>query len=331
MEASNEKVKADVKIFDAVANVKYFVIATAVIFVASLIVTLIAGLEVAVEFKGGTMLTYGYHAGSDVDLDKIKNIVAESSATGVVNVTRGTAFGTDLETVTVSFTNRSQGAEAVDASAPDYVQSVTEKLTAAFPDAGLDLLNSQNVNPSAGTMFFLKCLVAVVLSFILLIIYIAIQFRKIGGAPAGAFALLAIFHDQLWVYATFAFFRLPIDANFIAVALTILGYSINNTIVVYDRIRENKGLHPKMGRREMVNISIHQSLTMTVFTTISTVLALVVICIVAVICGVNSIISFALPMVVGMAVGFVSSLYIAGPLWTIWEEHRAVPHVRKKA
>ena len=87
-----------------------------------------------------------------------------------------------------------------------------------------------------GTKFFAKCLVAVALAAVLLVIYVALRFRKIGGMSAGVMAVIALVHDVLMVYFTFVIFRFPIDDNFIAVVLTILGYSLNDTIVIYDRV-----------------------------------------------------------------------------------------------
>ena len=145
-------------------------------------------------------------------------------------------------------------------------------------------------------------------SFILLVIYIAFRFKKIGGLSAGVFALVALVHDCFMVYAVFVFCRFPIDANFMAVVLTVLGNSINNTIVVYDRIRENRNLYGNsLSLKELVNMSITQSITRSVNTTVTTAFAVLAICVVCAICGVTSIMTFAIPM-------------MAGPLWVLWQE-----------
>lgn len=118
-------------------------------------------------------------------------------------------------------------------------------------------------------------------------------------------------------YGTFVICRMEIDANFMAVVLTILGYSINNTIVIYDRIRENERLYgKKKSRNEIVNMSINQSMTRSIHTTVSTLIAMVVITIVALAERVDSIISFSFPLIIGIISGFYSSVCLAGPLWT---------------
>lgn len=119
---------------------------------------------------------------------------------------------------------------------------------------------SDNVDPTMGKEFFTKCLVAVAFASLLMVVYIAFRFRKIGGWSAGAMCVVALVHDMIWVFAAFLFLRIPLNDNFIAAALTILGYSINNTIVIYDRVRENKRLlGGSTPLDELVNVSINQT------------------------------------------------------------------------
>ena len=130
-------------------------------------------------------------------------------------------------------------------------------------------------------------------------------------------------HDVIMVYGTFVIFGIPINANFMAVVLTILGYSINDTIVVYDRIRENKKLVPKNTPvSELVNLSMNQSLTRSINTSITTISAMIVVSIVALVFNVESILSFSFPLIVGMIFGVYSTLFITGPLWVLWQEHK---------
>ncbi len=281
--------------------------------VIAIIFNAIFGVEMAIEFKGGTMLTYSYIG--DIDTNTVKSTV-ESLGHGAVEVTKGSAVNGAMETVQISFSS-SEGLTA------EIQNALTTKLDEVFKDNGLELVNSQDVNPTSGFEFFLKCLVAVLFSFLLLVIYIAFRFKNIGGLSAGMFSLVALVHDIFFVYATFVFLRFPIDANFMAVVLTILGNSINNTIVVYDRVRENRNLYgSSMSIRDLMNMSITQSLGRAFNTTLTTGFAIIAICIVCAICGVTSIMSFAIPMAVGLVVGTYSSLCIAGPLWVLWQERK---------
>ncbi len=306
--------------FDFLKNKKIFFIIPIAIAVITIITVLIIGVPVDIEFKGGTMLTYSYTG--TIDVNSVKSTV-EGMNLGTVGVTTGSAFGSDLETVQVSF--------ASDEGLTAEVQvQVTDTLRQTFSANSLELVNSQDVKPSAGFSFFLKCFVAVIFSFILLIIYIGLRFKNIGGWSAGAFALVALANDVFMVFATFVFMRLAIDANFMAVILTILGYSINNTIVLYDRVRENRKLYgKKLTIDELVNGSINQSLSRSIKTTVTTAIAVLSMCVVALICGVESIISFVFPMFVGLIAGCYSSIFIAGPAWAVWKN--AHPETKKKA
>ncbi len=296
--------------FDFIGKRKIFFAISIVIAVITIITALIAGVPVDIEFKGGTMLTYSYVG--ELDAKGVQTTV-EAMNLGTVGVTTGSAFGTDLETVQISFSS-DEGLTA------DVQAGVTDALIAAYPDNTLELVNSQDVNPSSGFSFFLKCFVAVIFSFILLVIYIAFRFKNIGGWSAGVFAIVALAHDVFMVFASFVFLRLPIDANFMAVILTILGYSINSTIVMFDRVRENRKLYgKKMTIPELVNASINQTLGRSIKTTITTGVAVLSMCIVSLVCGVESIVSFVFPLFVGLLAGAYSSIFISGPLWAMWK------------
>ena len=124
------------------------------------------------------------------------------------------------------------------------------------------------------------------------------------------------------VFFVFVVLRIPLNENFIAVMLTLIAYSINDTIIIYDRIRENMALNSKMPIDEVVDLSITQSLTRSINTNLTLVAALVVLCVFAVLYNLASIYTFALPLAVGTIVGAYSSLCIATSLWVMWEKRR---------
>ena len=134
----------------------------------------------------------------------------------------------------------------------------------------------------------------------------------------------------MFVFGTFVILGYEINANFIAVILTILGYSVNDTIVVYDRIRENKKMMKKASVAELVNVSTAQSLRRSIRTSITTVSTMIIVTIVAYIFGVSSILSFSIPMIVGMIAGTYSSLFVASQLWVWWNEKRQGKSKKKK-
>lgn len=132
---------------------------------------------------------------------------------------------------------------------------------------------------------------------VLILVYVAYRFRKVGGLEGGATAIVALLHDMFIVFGVFVLLRIPLNGNFIAAMLTILGYSINDTVVIYDRIRENSALYGKrMARGELVNLSINQSFGSSLMTSITTCVALAIVCVVSIVFNLESIFTFALPL-----------------------------------
>ncbi len=297
---------------DFVGKTKVFVIVSAVLIAATVAGTFIKGVDVDIRFKGGTMITYSYEG--EINTNDVKSQV-ESLGTPKATVTTGTSFTGNLNTIVVSFA----ADEKMD---DDMLKNVSDHLEKSFPDNKIVNMDTTNVSASAGTQFFISCLVAVVVAFVLLVIYIAFRFKKIGGWSAGVIAIMCLLHDVVLTYAVYVFGGMALDSNFMAVILTLLGYSINNTIIIYDRLRENRAKYGgKFSDRELVNLSINQTLSRSIITTATTVAAMISVSIVCALTGTTSILSFSVPLGIGMLVGFYSSLCLAGPIW-IWHQER---------
>ena len=298
------------KTFDVVGKKKYFYIFSCLIIALSIILSFVIKTNVAIEFKGGTIVTYSYNG----ELSDSALASAAKEATGLdCNVTFGESLADGLKTASIVFP-ASEGISA------EVQSAMSSSLSEKFPENALELYNSQDVDPSTGKGFFGKCIMAVSFAAVILIVFIGIRFRKIGGWVAGCCSVIALIHDLFFVYFCTLLCGFGIDSNFIAVLLTILGYSVNATIVIYDRIRENRRLYGQtMTLADLANASVSQSFTRTVHTTVTTVIAMSSICIVALIAGVESIISFAFPMVIGLLAGVYSSNCIAPTLWVLWQ------------
>uniref|UniRef100_S0DFI6 Protein translocase subunit SecF n=1 Tax=termite gut metagenome TaxID=433724 RepID=S0DFI6_9ZZZZ len=205
----------------------------------------------------------------------------------------------------------------------EEMSALADNLHNTFAQNNLQTLEVSNVDPTIGNEFLAKCLVAVAFASVLMVVYVAFRFRKIGGLSAGVTAVVALIHDVVIVFGVFIIFRIPINDNFIAVVLTILGYSLNDTIVIYDRIRENERLQSRNADiGKLVDLSINQSFKRSLMTSITTVLAMVVVTVVASIFNVDTIISFSLPLIIGLVSGSYSSICLAGPLWVKWQENK---------
>ncbi|MCL2108280.1 MAG: protein translocase subunit SecF [Oscillospiraceae bacterium] len=300
--------------FDIVAHKKLYLIIPAAILAATILVILLFGAKVSIEFTGGTILQYSY-TGEEINVNEVSASVSDLGFNSAV-ITTGSAFGSDLQLLNFSFS-------ASDGMGNDEQAQVTAMLQQKYPDKAITLENNQNVSATTGMSFFLKCLVAFVFAFLVFIIYIAYRFKKIGGWSTGIFALIALLIDIIVVVAVFVFFRLPIDSIFMAVILTIMGYSINNTIIVFDRVRENKSLQNRqLSARELINKSVRQSLTRSINTTVTTAAALLALSIVAVIFGVATILNFAFPLTIGLVSGIFTSLCVSGTFWATWQERK---------
>lgn len=292
---------------------KTFYIVSIALIVISIIVALCGRLNLAIQFKGGTEITYSYSG--DIDTSKIEEVVKNSIGERV-QVTTGESMADSSKTVTLSFASEEGLTNSKQTQLTDALQN-------ELKDNKLEVYGSNDVSPSNGKEFFIKCLVAVIFSVIVMIVYIGFRFRKIGGISAGCMAVVALVNDMLMVFGCFVICGFDIDANFMAVLLTILGYSINATIIIYDRIRENKRIYGrKADVAELVNISVTQTVGRSIHTNVTTIVAMAVVCIVCIIAGVSSILSFAFPLIIGMLAGVYSSNCIAPTLWVCWQEHK---------
>ena len=303
----------------------YFAISLGLIAIG-IIFNIILGTQLNIQFTGGAVIKYSYEG--DIDTETVQSIVKESTGKSVSVVinkdVKSSSGDTLVNNVTFSFAG-------TDALTVDQQQKLADDLTAQYPDAQFEVTESSSVEATMGQKFFLKCMTAVAIAVILLLVYVGFRFRKIGGLSAGCVSVLALLHDVLIAYFIFVIFQIPINDNFIAVALTLLGYSLNDTIVIFDRIRENKRLMGvKAGYSELVNISVNQTLLRSLFTSLTTFIVLASIFVVGTIYNLSSVTTFALPMMVGVVVGAYSSVCIAGPLYVMWQNYKAKKKAKAK-
>ena len=311
--ANRNKPVSTAKTYNFCGKRKMIAIITALVIIVAAVGIIVRGLKVAIEFKGGTMISYTYTG--DIDVNEAQSIISGIVDTSV-NVRSGESFESGSKELTVSFTSDT-GLTA------DRQTQLTDALQENFAEANLQLYDSNDVSPTTGKEFFLKCLVAMVLAAVLIIIYIAIRFRKIGGVSAGLCSVLALLHDLVVAFAASVLFGFEFNSNMVAVILTILGYSINNTIVIYDRIRENRQLMPKASMNDIINAGCSQSLTRSIRTSITTIGTMLIVTIVIMVSGYDSLLSFSVPLLFGLISGTYSSLFVAPVTWSWWMEKKA--------
>ena len=297
----------------------FFGISIAII-VIGIICNFIFGTTLNIQFKGGTIITYNFVG--EIDEEALQDTIQQATPDHTVTftVTKDIMNNTEDEdayTVAVEFS----GNESIET---ELQTSITNTLIETFPENNFEYAETNSVEASMGLNFLLKCLTAVAIASVLMVVYVTIRFKRIGGLSAGVMALVALFHDVAMIYFLYVIFRWPIDSNFIAVVLMILGYSLNDTIVIYDRVREERRLADKNASlADVFNKSASAVMPRTIATSITTLVAIGTVYVVALIFNLNSVQSFALPMMIGIVSGCYSSLCIAGPLWVAWNNRKS--------
>ena len=234
------------KVIDFYSKRKVFFGISIGIIVIGIICNVIFGASLDIQFSGGSMISYTYNG--QIDENEMKALVQETTPEHQVSFSISKNIAGNNEAGDgYYFTIQFPGTSAIDAEVQSQISTA---LNNKYPDNNFEVSEFSSVDATMGGKFFVKCIAAVLLASVLMVIYVTIRFKKIGGMSAGMMGLVALLHDMFMVYFVFVIFRMPIDSNFIAVILMILGYSLNDTIVIYDRVRENKA---KMGLEEMYN------------------------------------------------------------------------------
>lgn len=313
MSKQNKKYDVDVKVHDFCGKSKLFFILSLILVIISIASTF-TGVDIALEFKGGTIITYSYEG--DVDTSNIESTLSNLVGSSV-SVQEGESIGEAGKTLSLSFSSK-------DGLTVERQSEVTEAVRGLYPDANIEVLDSNDVDARSGSEFFTKCIVAAVFAAIILILYIALRFKQISGWSAGVCAIVGLLQTLIVTYGSVVLIGFEINSNFMAVILTLLGYAVNDTIVIYDRIRENQSIYSDMEISELVNTSSSQSLRRSIRTSVTTFVSMLAVTVVALVMGLDSIISFSVPMMVGIVIGTYNSLCFVPSLWVWWQKKRGI-------
>ena len=246
--------------------------------------------------KTAPLKTYEF---SEDDVRKTVDAVAKVKASSVVKSEDG-------------FVIKTNELDAKQAS--DVKQALADKYGA------IKVISEDKVSATVGSELLGSSLQALLIAAVLMLIYISFRFELLSGLSA----VLALVHDVLIMLSVYAIFRLPVNTSFIAAMLTIIGYSINATIVIFDRIRENTKYLKKETFSNIVNTSIWQSMGRSINTTVTTLITIVMVYIL----GVTSVREFALPIIIGLLCGTYSSIFLAGSFWCLFRGKKADAKVK---
>ena len=287
--------------FDIAGHRKIWFLISALIIIPGLICMAVRGFNFGIDFTGGTIIDLKFN--QPVSIAEVRTSLAK--------------YDLDDATIQLSGTQSDvKESENVMIRTRDLEEDQRKEVMATIKsDVGdYKVLREEKVGATIGGELITNAILALVVSWALIILYVAYRFELRFGIAA----VLALIHDILIVLAVFSLTQRQIDSSFIAALLTIVGYSINDTIVIFDRIRENMRLHSRkeMTRAELADLSVKETLPRTVNTSITTLLTIVMLYIM----GVTSIREFALPIIIGLLAGIYTSVFIAPSLWGIWQD-----------
>ena len=284
--------------FSPTGKRKVFFTISAILIVISIVLLFVKGLNYGIDFTGGSTLQFDLNKtkySSSVE-SQIRDIVKKHADTNDITIQATGDKGVSIKTI--ELTNEQSDA-------------IIEDMKKEFNLKQKHLLANEKVSGTVSGRLIGDSVKAIILAIILMLVYITFRF----DFQSGTSAVVALAHDIIIMLGFYSLFGLNVNTSFLAAILTILGYSINATIVVFDRVRENQRLMKKASYDEIADKAIKGSYLRAINSSLTTLFTIGVLYIM----GVDSIKEFALPIIVGLVAGTYSSLFIAGPFWAWWK------------
>ena len=280
-----------IKKINFVSKFKNANIVSIVLFILSIIFIYFKGLNYGIDFKGGTLIEL--RTDKSVEASSIRDSL-NSMSLGDINVKKFGKDGDYLIKVEQKNSNNS-----------DLIPKIKEKLSNNL-NTDVDFRRVENVGPKVSSELLESSVIAITLALAAMLFYIWVRFEwqfSLGS-------IIALFHDVVITLGIFSVLALEINLSIIAAVLTIVGYSMNDTVVIYDRIRENLFKYTKISISDVSNLSINETLTRTIITSVTTLLALFSIYIL----GGEILRGFSFAMILGVIIGTYSSIFVASPI-----------------
>ncbi len=308
---------------------KYYFFALSALIILSGVVAFFVrgGFNLDIQFKGGTIIEMRMTekgitktAAEKFDINSVK---AEKIVTEVTkkNVIIQKEIVPDPADSSKSVVDMTLSIASEDTLLGTEMQAIEKAIITAYDlNSKTAIVREDSVEPFIGRDLLKNGLLAIFFASFLIILYIWYRFKIMSGLSAGVMAILGMFHDILIMLSVYLLFNIVVNEALIAAILTVIGYSMNDTIIIYDRIRENSAQLRRMPIGELVNRSIVQTLTRSINTVLTVLICIVTVYIFASVYGIRSIQEFTLPLIVGIASGCYSSIFVASPLWILWKE-----------
>ena len=268
---------------------KYANIFSLILFLLSIIFIFFKGLNYGIDFKGGTLIEL---RSNNIEASSIRNVLKNMNL-GDINVKK---FGQDGDYL-IKVEQMGDNNKLI----PEIKKNLSDNL-----NSEINFRRVENVGPKVSAELLQSGVIAILLSLVAMLFYIWVRFEwqfSIGS-------IIALFHDVIITLGIFSILSLEINLSIIAAVLTIVGYSMNDTVVIYDRIRENLGKYHRLNISDVANLSINETLARTIITSITTLLALFSIFIL----GGEILRGFSFAMILGVLIGTYSSIFVASPI-----------------
>lgn len=265
-----------------------------VIFLIGAGVIFTKGFNLGIDFTGGTMMQL--EIGKTISVDEAKEVIAEFNLNPEI-----LHAGVDKTEIIIKTKESLNNTERM---------AVINKVIETYElDSKTAIRAADQFGPSIGSEIRNKAMISIFVAAICMLAYITFRFEFVFGIAA----IIALLHDVLFLLTIYAVFRIPVNSSFIAAVLTIVGYSINDTIVVFDRVRENVKVTKVKSYFDVADLSLKQTITRSINTSLTTALVIGSLYFL----GVEAIKDFALPLLAGILVGTYSSIFIASPVWAL--------------
>lgn len=282
-----------------IKNYKLWFALTGTVILVGLILFIINGFNLGIDFVGGTMIQIDF--GKEIPVDELQQVITP------LNLEAQIQHAGDSNREAIMRTPKNLSNE----ERMDIFSRYQEKYALETND----LLASEQFSPSIGREIMQQAIIAICIASVLMLIYISLRFETIFGVGA----IISLIHDILFLLAIYVIFRLPVNSTVIAAVLTVVGYSINDTIVIFDRIREDAKRSHTKNYFEIAGNAVQKTLRRTMITSVTTLVMVISLYIF----GAQSIKNFALPLLVGIAVGTYSSIFIASTSWALIRQKMA--------
>jgi preprotein translocase subunit SecF len=312
---------------DLIGKKYYFFALSGLIILAGIIGYFVnGGFKLDIEFQGGTIIQVEMPT-ANFDTDKAVKIVKDS-INKTATVQRSSVINSQKkgEKINLMVLNIASN-ETLTVSEREKVLDSIIKGFGLKSDVNRTI---NSIEPFIGDEIKTKALYAVFWSSLIIILYVWWRFKVMSGLSAGVMAVVALLHDVLIMLTVYALFRIPLNNSFVAAVLTVIGYSMNDTIIIYDRIRENSSQLRKVPIGELVNKSVVQTLNRSINTVVTVLICIITLYIFAAINGIASVTEFTLPLIVGISSGMYSSIFIASSLYVVWKESRQKKKISAK-